>query len=164
MGKLEKKRCVIPGKIIDLLLIDDDILNESAKIKKYFSANFPRSDQFTSDNGFHIHFALAGYSPESVKIRALNPYIYVSSMKNKENAQENRDSASEELEEEPRYSFSKGMFSRGIAQRDFDIKYLISEEFDVESLEAEMVHGLLKIRIPYKKQCEPKVFNIKNSN
>ncbi len=155
MSKVAKKRYSIPGKIIDLLWTDDEVFSEISKLKKYSAASFPRNDQEVDrENGFIMHFALAGYSPESISVKTEGPYLFVSSNEVKE---------VEDVDSKVKASISNGFFSRGIAKRNFDVKYLISEEFDVNNVTAEMEHGLLKITIPHR-LVESKTFKVKTSN
>ena len=64
-------RISVPGRIFDLLWTDDEFYREVGGNKKVTSAGkFPRCDQWCDDDGFHMAFALAGYSPVDVSVTA----------------------------------------------------------------------------------------------
>jgi HSP20 family molecular chaperone IbpA len=50
-----------------------------------------------------------------------------------------------------------GIISRGIARRNFSYGLVISQEYDIYNLKAEMQNGLLHISIPRKKDILRKV-------
>ena len=65
----EKKRYSIPARIVELLYTDDGFFNEVLKLKKASGGNkFPRSDEWRDESGFHLSFALAGYSAQDVSV------------------------------------------------------------------------------------------------
>lgn len=142
-----KIRYSFPGRIYDLLLTDDKFLQEVSKIKK-IENSFPRYDQWKDEAGFHISFALAGYSPEDIDLTVSGRQIILSSSGLEE-------FTTAEVIEEPdgeakkvRTSVHKGYVSRGIARRRFKTHLYISEEFNLTEVKAKMEHGLLHIFVP----------------
>jgi HSP20 family molecular chaperone IbpA len=150
-----KIRYSFPGRIYDLLLTDDKFLQEVSKLKK-IENSFPRYDQWKDESGFHISFALAGYSQEDVSITIHGRQILLSA-----DGLEDITKAELILEDKPleegdddtydkkvRTSVHKGYVSRGIARRSFRTHLYISEEFDLNGAKAKMEHGLLHIFVP----------------
>lgn len=142
-----KIRYSFPGRIYDLLLTDDKFLQEVSKIKKVENS-FPRYDQWKDEGGFHISFALAGYSPEDIDLTIVGRQIILSS-------RGLEDFTPAEVIEDPegetkpaKTSVHKGYVSRGIARRSFKTHLYISEEFDLSNVKAKMEHGLLHIFVP----------------
>ncbi len=149
-----KKRYSVPAKLVELLFIDDAFFNEVSKIKKASTdRRFPKTDQWASDSGFNMKFALAGYSIEDVMIVTSKNTIQIKS----DGLDEEKYVPPVLAEDDDAYkAYSKGVntkiytgyVSRGIARRSFELKYIISEEFDVSSTEAYMQDGLLHIFVP----------------
>lgn len=173
--KETKKRFSIPARILELLYTDDAFFNEVIKIKKAGGVvgKFPRSDEWRDENGFNLSFALAGYSPEDVliEVESTNTLVVRGIGLDSLDSVISNDASDISLEtseiyqeynKESRPRIHIGSISRGIARRKFCTKYLISEEFDVEQLEASMEHGLLHIFIPNKPTFKQKIINIKD--
>lgn len=145
-----KSRYSYPGRIHDLLLTDDKFLTEVSKIKK-IESSFPRYDQWKDDSGFHVSFALAGYSPEDIDLYVKGRQIFLSAEGLKDIIPSEK--TMEDDSEAPKVaktSVHKGFISRGIARRSFKTQLYISEEFNLEGIKADMKHGLLHIFIPEK--------------
>lgn len=73
-----KNRYSFPGKIMDLLLTDDRFLQDIYKIKK-IETSFPRYDQWRTEEGFHMSFALAGYSYDDIILKIAGRQLMISS-------------------------------------------------------------------------------------
>ena len=169
MMKERKIRFSIPARILELLYTDDSFFNEVLKIKKTGTVGkFPKSDEWRDEDGFNLSFALAGYSPEDVLVEVEENVLVVRGI-----GLDSIDPTISEILEpddtfqgysnkESRPRIHIGTISRGIARRKFCTKYLISEEFDIESAEALMEHGLLHIFIPNKQALKHKVIVIKD--
>jgi len=152
-----KKRYSVPARILELLFTDNAFFNEVTKLKKTSSnSKFPKRDEWRDEDGFHLSFALAGYSPEDISVDAIENTLVIKgngmdSLDEKDPAApDNSVDAFEKYTKESRPRIHQGIISRGIARRRFCVKSLISEEFDASSAVAEMKHGLLHIFIPEK--------------
>ena len=149
-------RVSIPGRIIDLLLSDDEFYREVSGLKKAStSGRFPKCDQWCDDVGFHMAFALAGYSPDDISISSKDCILMVNSDKPNsiDIAGEQHDTYSdEELDEYPakeaKVQIQQGIIVRGIARRSFRTKFFVRSEFDLTKTQATMSHGLLEITVP----------------
>lgn len=145
-----KIRYSFPGRVYELLLTDDKFLQEVSKIRKV-EDSFPRYDQWRDELGFHISFALAGYSPDDIFISVLGRQIILYSHGLEDLTEvevlEERDEP-EQIEKRAKPSIHKGYVSRGIARRSFRTQLYISEEFDLNNIKANMEHGLLHVFVP----------------
>lgn len=158
-----KIRFSIPGKIIDSLWNDDKFFQEISKIKK-IESNFPRYDQWKDDTGFHLTFALAGYSSEDLLISFMGQSLIISAkgLEKLDSAQPEPISDEEVLLSDlevktVNLSLSRGFVSRGIARRSFKLSLYISEEFNLAEAKANMENGLLYIYIPHKEIEEQQI-------
>ncbi len=165
---MNKIRYSIPARILELLYSDDNFFNDVLKIKKLSSHNkFPKNDEWRDASGFNLSFALAGYSSEDIVVEVENRVLIIRGM--------GLDSIEPSLpevknNEDPYFDYVKetkprihiGSISRGIARRKFCVKYLISEEFDLDKIEAKMDNGLLHIIIPEQGQFCIKNIEIKS--
>lgn len=145
-----KIRYSFPGRIYDLLLTDNKFLHEVSKIRTT-EMSFPRYDQWRDEHGFHVSFALAGYSPSDLSLSVMGRQISLSSdglMKitsvESVGSEEEGDTEDKVLQT----SVHKGYVGRGIARRSFKTQLYISEEFNLDCIEAKMEHGLLHIFVP----------------
>lgn len=148
-----KRRYSMPAKIVELLWKDDEYYREVTKIKKVSStSNFPKTDQRVDEEGFKIEFALAGYSPSDVLIKVSGKVLSVSSGgmddEYSQPTPKEDDDAFEEYVKDAKAKTQRGFVVRGIARRSFNVKLLISEDFDLSRVNAIMEHGLLQITIP----------------
>ena len=146
-------RVSIPGKIIDLLWTDDEFYREVSSLKKAStSGRFPKCDQWCDDDGFHMAFALAGYSPKDLKIETSGYELFISGGgAKKEVTQSGNEGLSEEDDYpamNPNMQIQKGMIVRGIARRNFKTKYFMSPEFNLSGTRAFMNNGLLEVVVP----------------
>jgi HSP20 family molecular chaperone IbpA len=163
MKKLDEKQNVgrvsILGRIIDLLWMDDEFYREVSSLKKASSSNkFPRTDQWCDGDGFHMAFALAGYSVEDIEISFGGSELIISGSGNKMSPESfSNDAISEEScddndEDYPKRGKNKqiqqGIIVRGIARRSFRTKYYISPNFDLKMAHASMKDGLLEVIVP----------------
>lgn len=146
-----KIRYSFPGRIYDLLLTDDKFLQEVSKIKKVENS-FPRYDQWKDESGFHVSFALAGYSPSDISVSVLGRQIVLAAngLEDITEAEiiEPEESGDDSYDKKAKTSVHKGYVSRGIARRSFKTHLYISEEFDLDNVQAKMEHGLLHIFVP----------------
>ena len=144
-------RVSVPGRIFDLLWTDDEFYRDVSGNKKIStSGKFPRCDQWCDERGFHMAFALAGYSPSDVTVSCAGNMLYISGAGTK--ASPSVGAAEEQKDEYPAKTPSlgvqQGMIVRGIARRNFKSKYFIHSGFDLLSAEASMTDGLLEIFVP----------------
>ena len=149
-------RVSISGRIIDLLWMDDEFYREVSSLKKASASNkFPRTDQWCDSEGFHMAFALAGYSIEDIDVLFSGSELIISgsgSRMSTEDSANNQTLKDSQLEEYPQRGKNKqiqqGIIVRGIARRSFKAKYYINPRFDLELARASMENGLLEVVIP----------------
>jgi len=165
-----KRRYSMPAKIVELLWTDEEYFREVIKIKKVSStSNFPKSDQMVDVDGFKLEFALAGYSPEDITIITKGSVLTVSSQGMDDDGEAFRqpkedDDAFDEYIKDAKPKTQRGFVVRGIARRSFNVKVLISEDFDVSRTTAFMEHGLLQIIIPNSEFNKENKIDIKMRN
>ena len=158
-------RISVPGRIFDLLWTDDEFYREVGGNKKVTSAGkFPRCDQWCDDDGFHMAFALAGYSPVDVSVTADGSLLCINGSGAK--VDRSREQTSEEQSDEypakaPKTGVQQGMIVRGIARRNFRTKYFIHPGFNLELSTASMKDGLLEIFVPKNGPNKPIKINVK---
>ena len=152
-------RVSISGRIIDLLWMDDEFYREVSSLKKASSSNkFPRTDQWCDTEGFHMAFALAGYSVDDIRIDFAGNQMIISGNGSKMNGEASEplvvgDESIKNIDDEyPQRGKNKqiqqGIIVRGIARRSFRSKYYISPNFDLNLAYATMKDGLLEVVIP----------------
>lgn len=150
--KNKNSRLSIPGKIIDLLWYDDEFFREVTNIKKASDVKFPKYDHWLESNNFFMEFALAGYSAEDISIVVQdNELVLKSTRSSKTDDVADVDANATELISNTQLKIQKGVVVRGIARRNFEVKFLISSEFDLEQATASMKNGLLQVIVPVKK-------------
>ena len=171
MNRSKSSRISIPGRVVQLLLHDDEFFREVMNLKKASTAgSFPKYDQWCDADGFHMEFALAGYAKKDLEICYSGQELIVRSVRS--NQEQQAYHSTESLEEEripeviTRSSSSpkiqQGAIVRGIARRNFSTNFLISQEFDVSSTRATVKDGLLHLLIPTKTEITTKVIEIQN--
>jgi len=158
-------RVSVPGRIFDLLWSDDEFYREVSSNKKVSSAGkFPRCDQWCDEEGFHMAFALAGYSPSDVAVVADGSLLCISGVGAKVDGIIGKSSEGQEDEyppKAPKAGVQQGMIVRGIARRNFRAKYSIHPGFNLKLSTASMKDGLLEIFVPKIGLTEPVQINIK---
>jgi HSP20 family molecular chaperone IbpA len=158
-------RVSIPARVLDLLWIDDEFFREVSSNKKVSSSGkFPRCDQWCDVEGFHMAFALAGYSPDDIVLKAKGNEVFITGSGNKIDAEEMHEALSDQEEypaKAPNIVVQRGMIVRGIARRNFKAKFYINPTFNVGRMSASMKNGLLELVIPRKAEEEPKTITIK---
>lgn len=148
------RRVSVPGRVWDLLWRDDEFYREVCSNKKISSSGkFPRCDQWCDESGFHMAFALAGYSPSDIQISVYDNEITIKGVCEKLDNSPQRVVGSVDNPEEypaltPSLAVQKGMILRGIARRNFQTKYYINTSFDPSKMSAVMKNGLLELVIP----------------
>lgn len=155
------KRYSIPARLIELLWTDDDFFREVLSLKKASSANhkFPKNDQYVDHQGFHLEFALAGYSPKDIELNANGNILSISgagleghskALKTEVTAEAlaDADPFDEYTVKEAKPALYHGNIIRGIARRSFNVKFTITDGFDLTKARATMKHGLLHVIIP----------------
>ena len=155
-------RVSVPGRIIDYLWSDDEFYRDVTNHKKVStSGKFPKCDQWCDETGFHMAFALAGYSPQDVCVSAKDNEIQITGLGNKSESSEAELQlipADEEQDEypvkTPKIVVQQGIIVRGIARRNFRASYFINPGFDPLKSKAVMKNGLLEIFVPRKEQVE----------
>tara|TARA_Y100001937_G_C7062370_1_gene304343 strand:- start:149 stop:691 length:543 start_codon:yes stop_codon:yes gene_type:complete len=164
-------RVSISGRIIDLLWTDDEFYREVSSLKKISSSNkFPRTDQWCDDQGFHMAFALAGYSFGDIEIFARGHELSIigsgggSSIIDEKRSHSELPAAEEDyLPRNKNKQIHHGVISRGIARRNFRAKYYINPEFDLARATAKMNNGLLEVTIPRVSSNDSVMINIKDN-
>ena len=141
---MSKSKVAIPLKMHDLIWFDDAFYREIENNKKFTQYKFPRCDQWCDENGFHLAFALAGYSPDDIIIKQKDNVITISNV-NKVN---------------DKHAIQHGMIIRGIAKRNFNIGFVINSSYDTEKASSRMRNGLLEIFIPERESSEANVIKI----
>jgi HSP20 family molecular chaperone IbpA len=160
--KAEAVRISVPGRVWDLLWRDDEFYREVSSNKKVSSSGkFPRCDQWCDSDGFHMAFALAGYSPGDISINVRGNEVEIRGFCEKlgEALGDSSDRSVPSDEEDypaltPTVAVQRGMILRGIARRNFQAKYFIHTSFDPSSMRAAMVNGLLEIVIPARDEVQ----------
>jgi HSP20 family molecular chaperone IbpA len=168
--KSKFSRISIPGRIINLLLHDDEFFREVSTIKKVGNTNgFPKYDQWCDVTGFHMEFALAGYSAKDLEIVFSGNELTVRSTKNTELPQEemsvdhnHADDPKDDLKSNQSPRIHHGAIVRGIARRNFSTSFFVSQEYDISATKASIQNGLLHLLIPVR--LENKVNHISISN
>ncbi len=133
-------RLSFPGKILDKLLNDDQFYRDVIKSNRLSISNFPKYDQWADKEGFHIEFALAGFSKKDISISYEGNILYIESA---------GDNSLQQV------GMSKGVISRGIARRSFKTSFYISPNFNITSATSNMREGLLTISIPVADESGP---------
>jgi len=172
MNRSKTSRISIPGRVIQLLLHDDEFFREVMNLKKASTAgSFPKYDQWCDSDGFHMEFALAGYAKKDIEICYSGQELIVRSLRN--NPETTGLSLGQDISDEevlPEIitkssslpKIQQGAIVRGIARRNFTTNFLISQEFDVSAAKASVKDGLLHILIPVKNEITTKTIDIQN--
>jgi HSP20 family molecular chaperone IbpA len=171
MNRSKTSRISIPGRVIQLLLHDDEFFREVMNLKKASTAgSFPKYDQWCDSDGFHMEFALAGYAKKDIEICYSGQELIVRSVRS--NLEANNNTIQENVEEDSVSEIvtkssslpkiQQGAIVRGIARRNFTTNFLISQEFDVSASRASVKDGLLHILIPTKNEITTKTIEIYN--
>jgi HSP20 family molecular chaperone IbpA len=170
MNRNKASRISIPGRIVQLLLHDDEFFREVTNIKKVGTAGtFPKYDQWCDAEGFHMEFALAGYAKKDLEVCYYGQELIVKSTKTNQEVELTEDSVtSEVIIDVPNNRSSSlpkihhGAIVRGIARRNFSTNFLISHDFDVSAAKASVKDGLLHITIPAKGEITTNKIEIQN--
>lgn len=174
MNRSKSSRISIPGRVVQLMLHDDEFFREVMNLKKASTAgSFPKYDQWCDADGFHMEFALAGYAKKDLEVCFSGQELIVRSVRTSQESQVYHSSPSNETTEEEvipeiitRASSSpkiqQGAIVRGIARRNFSTNFLISQEFDVSFTRATVKDGLLHLFIPTKIEITTKTIEIQN--
>lgn len=172
MSRSRTSRISIPGRVIQLLLHDDEFFREVTNLKKASTAGtFPKYDQWCDSDGFHMEFALAGYAKKDIEVCYSGQELIVRSVRNivEPEFHHNQESTTddENIPEVITRSSSlpkiqQGAIVRGIARRNFTTNFLISQEFEVSASKATVKDGLLHILIPLKEEITTKTIEIQN--
>jgi len=142
--KKNQIRFSLPGRIVDLLYCDDEFYRDVIKNKKAKEAVFPKYNTWRGEDGFHMVFALAGYSPSDVNVEFFGDELIISSP----GVQDEESVSFTDSPENAKSSVSRGYIVRGIARRKFLVKFQISNQFDMIGAQAQMKDGELRITIP----------------
>ena len=170
MNRNKTSRISIPGKIMQLMLHDDEFFRDVTNIKKVGTAGtFPKYDQWCDGDGFHMEFALAGYAKKDLEVCYYGQELIVKSTKANQEIEAIEDTAtSEVIIDIPNNRSSslpkihQGAIVRGIARRNFSTNFLISQDFDVSAAKASVRDGLLHITIPAKGEITTTKIEIQN--
>ena len=149
------QRVSVPGKVFSLLWTDDEFYRDVTSHKKVStSGKFPKCDQWCDEDGFHMAFALAGYSPSDVSISVFENEIQITGTGNKNDQQDEDDGHATDQDEypirTPKVVVHHGMIVRGIARRNFKTNYFVNPTYDLTRTKASMKNGLLEILVPQK--------------
>jgi len=137
-------RFSLPGRIIELLYSDDEFYRYVSKDKKAKEASFPKYNTWRDEEGFHMVFALSGYSSKDINVEFLGDELTISS----QGVQEASQVAFKDSPENAKSSVQLGYIVRGIAKRKFMAKFHVCNIFDMEKATAYMKDGELHISIP----------------
>ncbi len=175
---MKNNRLCIPGRILDLLWQDDEFFREVISIKKAKLNNFPKYDHWQDQDGFHMEFALAGYSPEDITVTTTSDEIEVSSegvngefdlteeqalqiLNAKTDKDESKLGEYAEYSKDAALKIQQGVIIRGIARRRFQSKFLVNSNFNLAKAEARMENGLLHILVPTQPEKQVNQIEIK---
>jgi len=168
MNRNKTSRISIPGKIMQLMLHDDEFFREVLNLKKASTAgSFPKYDQWCDSDGFHMEFALAGYAKKDIEVCYSGQELIVRSIRQQSeiatNIQDlgNEDSL-QDLVTKSLPKIQQGAIVRGIARRNFTTSFFIGQDFDVSESKASVKDGLLHIIIPTKSEITTKQIEIQN--
>ena len=156
MSKEIISRVSLPGRIFDLLWKDDEFYREVCSSKRAnLQDKFPRCDQWCDEEGFYMAFALAGYSPSDLSIEVCGNEICVSGYGSKFDVDSGGSEGVEQKGDDDEYPtltpnliVQKGMIVRGIARRNFKLKFYINPLFNAAMATASMKNGLLEVFMP----------------
>lgn len=158
-------RVSVPGRVFDLLWTDDEFFRDITGSKKVTSSGkFPRCDQWCDEKGFHMAFALAGYSASDVCLTIEGNVLSLTGVGNKldESSLDNANGKPDEYPAKtPSPGVQQGIIVRGIARRNFKTKYFIHPSFNLSMATASMKDGLLEFFVPRGEATKPVEINIK---
>lgn len=168
MPKHAINRVSIPGRVWDYLWKDDEFYRQVCSNKRVStSGNFPKCDQWADDDGFHMAFALAGYCRDDISIVVVENQVILKGLGTSANNEDlteaevlvslNDSSGEEDLEypvRTPSPIVQRGIIVRGIARRNFSVKYYIHPAFDPTKMSARMKNGLLELIMPKSEVAE----------
>ena len=167
-------RLSLPGRIMNLLLTDDQFYREVAQNKKAALPNFPKYDQWSDDDGFNMEFALAGFSNEDLLVSYHGYTLCIESGGSSTQAhsnplevapacEETTNDLGDEYSKETSPKLTCGVIVRGIARRSFRVDFFISPIFDLKKVSASMSNGLLNIFIPRCAEHKRVCVSVKNT-
>lgn len=171
MNRSKSSRISVPGRVVQLMLHDDEFFREVMNLKKASTAgSFPKYDQWCDAEGFHMEFALAGYAKKDLEVCYSGQDLIVRSVRSTQDTQSINTNESLEEEVIPEVitrstsspKIQQGAIVRGIARRNFSTNFFISQEFDISSTVATVKDGLLHLIIPAKSEITAKTIEIKN--
>lgn len=171
MNRSKSSRISVPGRVVQLMLHDDEFFREVMSLKKASTAgSFPKYDQWCDAEGFHMEFALAGYAKKDLEVCYSGQDLIVRSVRSTQDSQSINTNESLEEEVIPEVitrstsspKIQQGAIVRGIARRNFSTNFFISQEFDISSTVATVKDGLLHLVIPAKSEITAKTIEIKN--
>jgi HSP20 family molecular chaperone IbpA len=171
MNRSKSSRISVPGRVVQLMLHDDEFFREVMNLKKASTAgSFPKYDQWCDAEGFHMEFALAGYAKKDLEVCYSGQDLIVRSVRSTQDIQSVNTNESLEEEVIPEVitrstsspKIQQGAIVRGIARRNFSTNFFISQEFDISSTVATVKDGLLHLVIPAKSEITAKTIEIKN--
>lgn len=162
--KSSRTKYSIPSRVFDLMWSDDEFYRDVFGNKKVNIPSFPRYDQWCDGDGFHMEFALAGYSFKDIEITSVGAELLIKSTRMQKpsvldgdvrgttealtSLDDAIDSVIDDSLKEPKSKMHQGIINRGIARRDFKVGFSISTDFDPLMASASMKDGLLHIVIP----------------
>jgi HSP20 family molecular chaperone IbpA len=161
-AKVRNSRISIPGKIVNLLLYDDEFFREVSSLKKAnIVGSFPKYDQWCDSEGtFHMEFALAGYSPSDLEISISGNEFNIRTSKPEYGEAKSQEEDPSLAIKDPQPKIQQGAILRGIARRNFSCSFYISQDFDISNLKAVMENGLLHVIVPAIVKIQTKVIKI----
>lgn len=162
--KSSRTKYSIPSRVFDLMWSDDEFYRDVFGNKKINIPSFPRYDQWCDNDGFHMEFALAGYSYKDIEITSVGTELLIKSVRSQKASATDGDIRGQTEQvvslddvvdpmiddalKEPKNKMHQGIINRGIARRDFKVGFSISTDFDPLLASASMKDGLLHIVIP----------------
>lgn len=147
--KAKSNKVCFDGRIVELLLTDDEFHRTICSNQKISTGRFPKTDQWCDDDeNFNLIFALAGYSASDINISVEGRFLKISSEKIESELNSNQ--------------IEKGIICRGIARRSFSKSYFVDSDYDLDLTEAKMENGLLELSIPKLKDKKIKNISIRS--
>ena len=167
MSKEAISRVSIPGVMLDLLWKDDEFYREVSSNKRVSSSGkFPRCDQWCDDAGFHMAFALAGYSMKDIHIEVCRSEVVITGTGSKLHSTGLKDidksigDSDEYPSLTPNLAVQNGIIIRGIARRNFKLKFHINSAYSPVLTRASMKDGLLELLMPISPKTTIKTISI----
>ncbi len=124
-------------------LLDDLMLTTSSPA--YKNEEFELTNAYENEGGYMLQFLAPGVKLENIAVNFENGILSVSIKRNLERDMEK----------------DKKIIRNERASLDFTRSYHISENADIDKIEAKMINGLLMVHIPKRESAKPKKITVK---